>query len=175
MRMRNRMKLTIAALTAAAVCTVTVVPAAAQNLAGGWAATEDITVTEEAQQAFDAAVETEEEALTGLELEAVALLGTQVVSGTNYCILCRGRSAGKELRQDPFYAVLYIYQDLEGNAKILDADDLDMGIDEDRDDREETDELGWEDIDDPDSVDDLDDLDYPDDIEDFDDYEDYDG
>ena len=169
--MRMSKKMTLAAVAVAAAC-IMVFPAAAQTLSGGWAATEDIAVTEEAQEAFDKAMESTP--LTGAELEPVALLATQVVAGTNYCILCRGRASVQEIDQVPFYAMMYIYQDLEGNAEILDIDDLDFGIDDDMDDRDEADELDWEDIDDPDSLDDPDDLDYPDDIDDLDDYEDYD-
>lgn len=169
--MRMSKKMTLAAVAVAAAC-IMVFPAAAQTLSGGWAATEDIAVTEEAQEAFDKAMESTP--LTGAELEPVALLATQVVAGTNYCILCRGRASVQKIDQVPFYAMMYIYQDLEGNAEILDIDDLDFGIDDDRDDRDEADELDWEDIDDPDSLEDPDDLDYPDDIDDLDDYEDYD-
>jgi hypothetical protein len=42
-----------------------------------------------------------------------ALLGTQVVAGTNYCVLARASGA-----EDPVWTVVYVYADPNGNAKI---------------------------------------------------------
>ena len=60
-------------------------PAAAEPLAGGWQAAESAEVTEQALEAFSIACE----AIDGAGYEPIALLGTQVVAGMNYCILCR--------------------------------------------------------------------------------------
>ena len=54
--------------------------------------------------------------MTGYEYEPIALLGTQIVSGTNYSILARGKAVVPDA--EPSYEIITIYEDLEGNAKI---------------------------------------------------------
>ena len=51
---------------------------------GGWQTPDTPELTPEAQAAFDKAME----GLVGVRYVPVALLGTQLVSGMNYCILC---------------------------------------------------------------------------------------
>lgn len=88
---------------------------------GGWTVTKDAKLSDEAKAAFDKALE----GLTGVSYEPVALLGTQVVSGTNYCILCQAQVVypGAE----PYYALVYVYADLKGGAELLDIVILDIG------------------------------------------------
>ena len=54
----------------------------------------------------------------------VALLSTQTVAGTNYCILCEATTVypGAEMH----YAVVNVYKSLEGNANIISATDGDV-------------------------------------------------
>ena len=66
----------------------------------------------EARAAFEKATE----GLTGYEYEPIALLGTQVVAGTNYSILVRGKAAVPDAV--PSYEILTVYEDLQGNAQI---------------------------------------------------------
>ncbi|MBR4628591.1 MAG: hypothetical protein IKO47_13030 [Ruminococcus sp.] len=85
------------------------------QLAGGWAAVSgdtSLSANKNAKAAFDKATG----ALAGMGFEPLAVLGTQVVAGTNYCILCRGRATvpGAE----PCIELVYIYEDLKGNAEI---------------------------------------------------------
>ena len=54
----------------------------------------------------------------------VALLGTQVVAGTNYAVL----SKASEINQGSKWVIIYLYQDLEGNATVLSVTDLPLGI-----------------------------------------------
>lgn len=42
--------------------------------------------------------------------------GSQTVAGTNYCFLCRGRAVVPGAKAD--YELVYVYQDLDGKAKI---------------------------------------------------------
>ena len=93
----------------------------APAVVGGWTVTEGAALSDEAKAAFDKALE----GLTGVSYEPVALLGTQVVSGTNYCILCQAQVVypGAE----PYYALVYVYADLKGGAEILDIVILDIG------------------------------------------------
>ena len=89
-------------------------------LSGGWELPEDIELTEEAKKAFEEATRE----LTGVSYEAVALLGKQIVAGTNYSILCRATVVAPEAVTN--YAIVYVYEDLDGNAEILRIQDLVM-------------------------------------------------
>ena len=106
-------------------------PTYASDIVGGWAVIDSITITEGAQAAFDKAPIGIEE----VSYEAVALLGTQVVSGTNYCFLCReidsvsGEAAG--------YCLMYIYEDIQGNSEIVGTQDFVMEMPEVTDDNVE--------------------------------------
>ena len=93
---------------------------AAQDV-GGWTLTEDGAIDETAQTAFDKAMET----LLGVNYTPVALLGTQVVSGTNYCFLCEAAVVSPDAQ--PYYAVVSVYEDLQGNASTLKITALDLG------------------------------------------------
>lgn len=92
-------------------------------LAGGWAATEDEHVGEDAKAVFERAVESQEEVY-----EPVALLATQVVAGTNYCFLCRGETSYAGGVKAPAYFFLYIYEDLQGNAEVMDIQPVEFGM-----------------------------------------------
>ena len=66
----------------------------------------------QARQALKKATKTN----VGYDLTPLALLGTQVVSGTNYCILCYGSTVTREPANSLCKA--YVYEDLEGKAKL---------------------------------------------------------
>lgn len=89
--------------------------------AGGWTLTEDAALTEEAQAAFDKAMD----GLVGVNYTPVALLGTQLVSGTNYCILCEAAVVYPDA--PPYYAVVTVYLDLQGKAEVKNIVALDLG------------------------------------------------
>ncbi len=86
---------------------------ASDAVVGGWVQPESSALTPEAQAAFDKAME----GLVGVSYKPLELLGTQVVAGTNYRILCEATVVypGAE----PYLAVVTIYQDLDGNASVL--------------------------------------------------------
>ena len=83
-----------------------------EEMTGGWTQPESPEMTEEAQAAFEKAMET----LVGVDYVPVALLSEQVVAGMNYCILCEATVVypGAETN----YALVYIYEDTDGNAEI---------------------------------------------------------
>lgn len=86
------------------------------NSLGGWEVNNgklSLEENAEAKAAFEKAIE----GLTGYEYEPIALLGTQIVSGTNYSILARGKAVVPDA--EPSYEIITIYEDLEGNAEIL--------------------------------------------------------
>ena len=83
--------------------------------AGGWETNEgavDISKNPAAKSAFKKAIKN----LTGVKYQAIALLGSQVVAGMNYAILCRTTAVYPDAQ--PQIEVVYIYEDLQGNAEI---------------------------------------------------------
>ncbi len=95
-------------------------PALAEPLLGGWQVAESAEVTEGALEAFSIAAET----LDGVAYEPIALLGTQVVAGMNYCILCRAWSSESDAPDG--FVLAYVYADLEGNAAFTHFADIDI-------------------------------------------------
>ncbi len=84
------------------------------GMAGGWYVGEatGAALPAEAQTAFDSAMT----GLVGVSYTPVTCLGTQVVAGTNYAILCRATTVTAEPANA--LAVVVIYADLEGGAMI---------------------------------------------------------
>ena len=90
-------------------------------LLGGWQAPQDGTPTEKTRELLDKAFN----GIEGNAIEPIAVLGTQVVSGTNTCILCRITPAVPDAVS--YYAMIYVYEDLEGNAHLNMIVELDPG------------------------------------------------
>ena len=92
----------------------------AEPVTGGWESIphEAVELPQDAQAAFDKAVE----GLVGAEYVPIALMSTQVVAGTNYCILCQ--TAAVVPNAAPTWALVYIYADLDGNAEITNVYEL---------------------------------------------------
>ena len=90
-----------------------------QQLLGGWemADHEAGELPEDAQKAFDTA----KEKLTDGEYTPVSLLATQVVAGTNYCILCQVDPKDTSGQK---WTLVYVYADIQGNAEIMNTYDL---------------------------------------------------
>lgn len=91
------------------------------GVAGGWTLSADGAVPEQAQSAFDKAME----GLVGVNYTPVALLGTQLVSGTNYSLLCEATVVYPDAK--PSYAVVTVYENLQGVAEIRNIAGLDLG------------------------------------------------
>jgi hypothetical protein len=88
---------------------------------GGWDGNiEDLDISKNAEA--KAALEKATSSLTGMDFEGLYLLGKQIVSGTNYCILCRGTATVPDAV--PGYYLVYVYADLQGNAEVLKIDTL---------------------------------------------------
>lgn len=85
---------------------------------GSWKLTDPPVVTEDAKSALEKAAA----AMTGADYTPIALLGTQLVAGTNYCLLCELIPAAAN--PEPYYAVVTVYEDLQGNAEITDTYDF---------------------------------------------------
>ena len=92
-------------------------------IAGGWTISEELT---NASVPSDVAELLEKglEGYAGMGLEPVALLGTQVVAGVNYAILCKGTTVTATPVTKLVVAILYA--DLEGNAEIRNVADFNL-------------------------------------------------
>ena len=90
-------------------------------LSGGWAAAEDSAVTEDLQAVFDKGLE----GLVGVGYTPVAYLGSQVVAGTNHAFLCRAAAVVPDAV--PYWAVVFLYEDLQGNVTLMNIAELDFG------------------------------------------------
>ena len=93
------------------------------GLAGGWTVADVYNVVNmeaDVQQAFDKAME----GMLGVTYEPVAYLGSQVVSGTNYAILCHTTTVTENPENG--FAVVIIYADLDGNASVSNVTQLDL-------------------------------------------------
>ena len=87
-------------------------------LAGGWQRTESPEMTEEVQEKLELAASK----LMGAKYIPVACVGRQVVSGTNYLLICRVSPVVPDAEEH--WAVVTLYADLEGEAEITDVRDF---------------------------------------------------
>ena len=87
-------------------------------LLGGWNSPESPEITLELQEIFDQATE----GLLGVNYTPVALIGTQVVSGMNYCFLCEAKTVIPNAV--PYYANVTVYKYLNGKATVTDIEEL---------------------------------------------------
>ena len=96
-----------------------------QMAVGAWEITEPsgkpvMLPSEEAQAAFEKATEN----YVGVDFKPIALLGTQLVAGTNYKVLCRGTLSTGDA--STYLYVVDVYADLQGNAEITNIGQLDL-------------------------------------------------
>ncbi|MBP3890641.1 MAG: hypothetical protein J6D29_00505 [Solobacterium sp.] len=94
----------------------------AEGLLGGWQVPADRkgSLPQEASASFEKATQK----LMGVSLNPLALLGTQVVSGTNYIAICEGTTTTQN--PTPALYVLKWYEDLQKNVEVLDNSILDL-------------------------------------------------
>ncbi len=88
------------------------------DLEGGWKPAESLLLTNEVQNIFNTALD----GLTGVDYVPLALLGTQTVAGTNYAVLCEATVVYPDA--EPYYAIVYINEDLSGNSELIDIVNL---------------------------------------------------
>ena len=87
-------------------------------MVGGYSLPDSPVITEDIRKICDKAFEE----LEGVRYTPIALLGTQVVAGTNYQVLCAAEVVVPDAETE--YVVVTIYEDLEGNVEITDIEDL---------------------------------------------------
>lgn len=94
-----------------------------KSLLGGWElllTDKQVTIPEEVTKVFDAATKD----YVGMDFEPVALLGTQIVAGTNYMFLCKGKPVVPN--PETSYKIVVVYENLEGKSSIIHANDFDF-------------------------------------------------
>ena len=94
------------------------VEAPTEQLSGGFTEPVSFEIAPDVKEAFDAAVS----GLTGADYEPVANLGSQVVAGKNYRLLCRSTLAAPGAETG--YAILKVYVGVDGSREILDIEDF---------------------------------------------------
>lgn len=95
----------------------------AEEIAGGWTIGEEVTantIDENAKAALDKALE----GFAGMAYEPVALLGTQVVAGVNYAILCKGHAVIPDAVSSLY--IVTVYASVDGSAEISGTEVFDI-------------------------------------------------
>ena len=90
-------------------------------LAGGWTPSASPEMTEKLEALFAKGLEK----LVGVSYVPVAYLGSQVVAGTNHCFLAQATVIYPDAQ--PAYALVYLYEKLDGEVEILSITDFDFG------------------------------------------------
>lgn len=90
--------------------------------AGSWEIADEIrsSISDDERALFEKAME----GLAGADYEPVAVIATQPVSGTNRAFLCTGTVVSPD--GGVGWHVISIYEDLEGDVKLLDIKELDI-------------------------------------------------
>ena len=92
-----------------------------ETLDGGWVYAESPEITDEIKANLEKAIA----ALVGADYEPVANIATQVVAGTNRCLLCKITPVVPN--PVPHYALVYLYEALDGTVELLETVDFDFG------------------------------------------------
>ena len=123
------MKKLLCTLLALTLLTVSFAPALAEEpmmKLGGWISNTEnpAEIPQEVLNAFNKAIE----GLEGCTYEPIALLASQVVAGMNYCLLCRLTVVYPDAQ--PTYALVYVYQNIEGVCELARVEDITFSIQE---------------------------------------------
>lgn len=92
------------------------------TIAGGWSPAADPAITDEVKALLNKGMD----GLVGVDYTPVAYLGSQVVSGTNHAILCQ--ATGVYPGAMPYFVIVYLYEDLQGNVTLMNIADFDVGM-----------------------------------------------
>ena len=95
---------------------------AEEPILGGWSTYTDnpTEIPTEALDALNAALD----GLEGCVYKPIALLGTQIVAGTNCCFLCETTVVVPDAQ--PGYALVYVFDDLEGEHELLRVQEIEF-------------------------------------------------
>ena len=115
----------IAALFLALTMLAGVCLASAETLLGGWTVLEDHDpndIEDRAEHALEQALQ----GLVGAKYDDEAVLGYQIVSGINYCILCRVTPVVPNAVSH--WALVYVHEAPDGACSILAVEDLTLAL-----------------------------------------------
>ena len=90
----------------------------AEPRSGGWAIAEDPSLTDALRAVYEKGME----GLVGVDYTPIALLGTQIVAGTNYCFLSQGTVVYPG--STPMYMLVYLYEDLSGAVSVMNIENM---------------------------------------------------
>ena len=90
------------------------------DLDGGWTQAESPVLTKNVWAVLEKALD----GSVGAGYTPLALLSTQVVAGTNYCILCEITPVVPDAKSH--FALVYVYEDVAGNAEITETVDFEQ-------------------------------------------------
>lgn len=95
---------------------------AEQSLVGGWTTSPSPEITEDLALLFEKGLSE----TVGVSYVPVAYLGSQLVAGTNHCYLCQATVVYPDAQ--PYYALVYLYQALDGSVSLLNVQPLQLGL-----------------------------------------------
>lgn len=104
-----------AAATEAGVTGTEAADAGGTGIDGGYTDSDSPVITDEFKKVFEKATET----LAGVDYVPYAYLESQVVAGTNHLVLCKATPTVPDAATT--YALVTVYEDLEGNAEITEV------------------------------------------------------
>ena len=88
-----------------------------EMLSGGWYTESSNIEYKLEDEKIEKMYESATSELTGVEYKPLLVIGKQIVSGTNYAILCYGKPIVPNATTDIY--IMTIYNDLNGNSEIL--------------------------------------------------------
>lgn len=89
-----------------------------EPLVGGWSSGDPTELTAEQKELFEKAMAT----MVGVDYTPVLYLGSQIVAGRNHRFLCQAQVVFPDAPLT--WAIVEIYEDLEGNAEVTNVTDL---------------------------------------------------
>ena len=92
-----------------------------EYICGEFTLSDDTEVKDEIKELMEKALADS----TGVNYDPIAYLGSQVVAGTNHAILCKATIVYQNTT--PYYTIMYINEDLDGNVSILGYSDIELG------------------------------------------------
>ena len=91
-------------------------------MAGGWSVAETTELDADTLALFEKAFEN----WTGSLVEPLALLGLQVVNGTNYCFLAKVTPVVPDAMSH--LCLVYIWEGMDGTVEMTSMQDIELGI-----------------------------------------------
>ncbi len=95
------------------------------GMTGAWSYVESTGVTDQTKKMFEGM----EEYNGAPVYEPIANVGTQVVAGTNYAVLCKTAPSHSEMNDKATLALVYVYEDLQGTCTITSTDAIVLSAD----------------------------------------------